>query len=150
MNAKIITKPAFVVVGIRLRAAAKSPEIAQLWDRFVPRMAELSTSPEPYVSYGLMDNFDAGAMDYMAGNPVIDADTAAIPEGMARWDVPSNTYAVFDSTLPSIGADFDKIFGEWLPQSGYQLAKGAYFERYPETFSPATPGLEIWLPIVVN
>ena len=145
MHPKIITKPAFTVVGLRIRAAAKSPEIAQLWDQFVPRIGELQHSPEPHVSYGLMDNFDASGMDYMAGNPI--SDTAELPSGMARWDVPANTYAVFDTTLATIGQTFDDIFGKWLPTSGYQQAAGPYFERYPETFSPDTPALEIYIPV---
>ena len=145
MHPKIITKPAFTVVGLRTRAAAKSPEIAQLWDQFVPRIGELRHSSEPYVSYGLMDNFDAGGMDYMAGNPT--SDTTELPSGMARWDVPANTYAVFDTTLSTIGQTFDDIFSKWLPTSGYQQVAAPYFEQYPETFSPATPALEIYIPV---
>ena len=145
MHPKIATKPAFTVVGLRIRAKAKSPEIAQLWDQFVPRMGGLPQSPEPYVSYGLMDNFDAGGLDYMAGNPT--SEIAELPSGMAHWNVPANTYAVFDTTLATLGQTFDDIFGTWLPASGYQQAAGPYFERYGETFSPANPALEIYIPV---
>lgn len=145
MKPQIVTKPAFTVVGLRIRAAAKSPEIAQIWDTFVPRMGEMPQSPEPHVSYGLMDNFDADGVDYMAGNPI--SNTAKLPQSMSRWDVPANTYAVFDTTLATIGQTFDDIFGKWLPTSGYQQVAAPYFERYPETFGPDNPALEIYIPV---
>ena len=145
MNPEIIAKPAFQVIGLKIRAPAKSPEIAQLWDKFVPRIGEFGHSPEPHVSYGLMDHFDAGAMDYMAGNPV--EATAPLLPGMERWDVPANTYAVFAATLPTIGPVFDAIFSQWLPSSGYIQAAGTYFERYGADFSPQHPQLQIYIPI---
>ena len=145
MKPQIVTKPAFTVVGLRIRTMAKSPEIAQLWDRFVPRMGELRHSSEPHVSYGLMDDTDAGGMDYMAGNPT--SNIAELPQGMTRWDVPTNTYAVFDTTLATISQTFDDIFGKWLPTSGYQQVTGPVFERYPDTFSPDNPALEIYIPV---
>jgi AraC family transcriptional regulator len=112
-------------------------------------MGEALHLAEPGVSYGLMDNFDmaAGKMDYMAGEPVTQVDK--LPTGMTRWDVPANTYAVFEATLPTIPQTFDHIFNTWLPTSGYQQAAGPYFERYGDTFDPDVPGsiLSIYIPV---
>lgn len=146
MQPQIITKPAFTVVGLRIRTKPMSPEIPQLWDQLVPRMDEITQVAEPQVSYGLMEHNQAMTeLDYMAGNPV--TQVVELPAGMSRWDVPANTYAVFATTLSTIGETFGYIFNTWLPTSGYQPAAGPYFERYPETFSPDHPELSIYIPV---
>jgi AraC family transcriptional regulator len=83
----------------------------------------------------------------MAGNPV--EKVADLPAGMTCWDVPTNTYAVFEATLPTIGDTFGYIYNTWLPTSGYQQAAGPYFERYGETFNPDDPNskLSIYIPV---
>jgi AraC family transcriptional regulator len=149
MQPQFITKPAFTVVGLRIQTKPMTPEIPHLWDQFGPRIDEIQDSAEPGVSYGLMDNFDQekGEMVYMAGCPVTHVDK--LPTGMSRWDVPANTYAVFECTLPTIGETFGYIYGTWLPTAGYQQAAGPYFERYGETFDPTDPTskLEIYIPV---
>lgn len=141
----IVSKPAFSVVGLLLHTVPMSPDIPPLWDQLVPRMAELPPATEPYVSYGVMRYDPAtNALDYMAGNP---AGPGAVPAGMDRWDVPENTYAVFETTLPEIGRTFDFIYNTWLPGSGYRHAAAPYFERYGESFSPDNPGLSIYIPV---
>lgn len=147
LQPQFVTKPAFTVVGLRIRTRPMAQDIPQLWDKFVPRIREIQHGIEPQVSYGLMGNFDlqAGAMDYMAGNPV--KTIAELPKGMTSWDVPTNTYAVFETTLPKISETFDAIYNTWLPASGYQQAAGPYFERYGENFSPDTPKLSIYIPV---
>ncbi len=143
---QLITKPAFTVVGLRLSTKPKSAEIPALWNTFGPRIDEVPYPVEPQVSYGLMGNFSEKAMDYMAGISVTDA--TDLPKDMTRWDVPENTYAVFETTLSTIPRTFDYIFARWLPGSGYQQKDDVYFERYGETFSPdANPVLSIYIPV---
>jgi AraC family transcriptional regulator len=133
-----------------LHTKAMSPEIPALWDRFIPRMVEIQHQVESHVSYGLMGHFDqeAGTMDYMAGNPVTQANQ--LPPGMAYWDIPANTYAVLETTLPRIGEAFDYLYNTWLPSSGYQQVDAPYFERYGEAFSPENPIVEIYIPVKKN
>ena len=108
MEAQIITKPAFTVVGLRIKTLPKSPEIPKLWDAFVPRMNELQNVSEPYASYGVMAS--AGdALDYMAGNPV--SEVSELPAGMSRWDITETTYAVFESMMQQLPEAFNYIFG---------------------------------------
>lgn len=141
----IVKKPAFSVVGLLLHTVPMSPDIPPLWDQLMARMGELPPSPEPEVSYGLMSIDPAmTALDYMAGNP---AGPGAVPPGMSRWDVPENTYAVFDTKLAEIGRTFDFIYNTWLPTSGYRHAAAPYFERYPAEFNPDNPNLSIYIPI---
>lgn len=144
---QLIAKPAFTVVGLRIGTKPKSAEIPALWDTFAPRIGEVQHPAEPQVSYGLMSNFSENAMDYTAGISVTDA--ADLPAGMTRWDVPENTYAVFETTLATIPQTFDYIFAKWLPGSGYQQKDDVYLERYGETFSPDdNPVLSIYIPVV--
>ncbi len=144
MEARVVTKPAFTVVGLRIRTKPKSPEIPALWDQFVPRMGELQNVSEPYASYGVMASVD-GALDYMAGNPGDNA--TELPAGMSAWEIGENTYAVFESTLPTLPETFDTIFGTWLPTSEYQQGSGPLLERYGETFSPENPVVSIYIPV---
>jgi AraC family transcriptional regulator len=146
MQPHFITKPAFTVVGLLLHTQPMAPEIPQLWDKFVPRIDEVQHVTEPHVSYGLMESFDQMTrLDYMAGVAV--ETVGELPEGLSQWTVPANTYAVFETTLPTIGDTFSYIYSTWLPTSGYRQAAGAYFERYGETFSPDNPSLSIYIPI---
>ena len=144
---KLMARPAFTVVGLLLHTRAMSPEIPALWDRFIPRIGEIGHLAEPHVSYGLMGHFDqdAGTMDYMAGCAVVQ--DGPLPAGMTRWDVPANTYAVIETTLPGIGEAFDYIYNTWLPSSGYRQVEAPYFECYGEAFSPDNPVLEIYIPV---
>lgn len=147
MQPQLMTKPAFTVVGLLIRTKPMTQEIPELWARFVPRLDEIQQVAEPHVSYGVMAHFDQemSELDYMAGNAV--ERVVDLPAGMSRWDIPANTYAVFETTLATIGETFGYIYGTWLPTSGYQHAAAPYFERYGETFSPDNPALSIYIPV---
>lgn len=147
MEPQIVTKPAFTVVGLRIRAQGGDRAFSQLWDKFVPRMGEIKHKASEHASYGVMNNADMATMDvdYMAGDPV--TSTADAPEGMSAWLVPANTYAVFATTLPKIGETFGHIFNQWLPNSGYRQTADPYFERYGEEFSPDNPKVDIYIPV---
>lgn len=139
-----VTKPAFTVAGLRITTKPKSPEIPKLWGAFVPRICELPNVSEPYASYGVMASTENG-LDYMAGNPVNDA--TDLPAGMSAWEISENTYAVFESTVPTLPETFDYIFGSWLPNSEYEQGSGPLLERYGENFSPENPVVDIYIPV---
>lgn len=149
MEPQFVTKPAFTIVGMLLRATPMTPEIPRLWDRFAPRMDEIAHPAEPHTSYGVMDHFDAATsqFDYLAGCSVTAVD--ALPEGMQRWDVPASTYAVFTTTLSTLSQVMGHIYNTWLPASGYRHGDGPYFERYGEHFSPEEPTstFDIYIPV---
>jgi len=149
MEARIAVKEAFVVVGLRIQTRPMAPEIPQLWHAFVPRIDEIQSVAEPMVSYGVMDNFDPQQqrLDYMAGLSV--TNLSEVPRGMVSWQIPGNTYAVFEAPISKISEAFGYIFGVWLPRGEYQQASGPHFERYGENFNPADPesSLEIYIPI---
>lgn len=137
MQPTFITKPAFTVVGIKLRHEDhdNKQEIPQLWGDFMPRGKEIAQMVTPPVMYGLMGNFDpeTDAFDYMAGVGVTAVEN--IPEGMERWDVPEQHYAVFETTLATLQESYDFICNTWPKESGYVLTRGTEFELYDETFN---------------
>ena len=158
MEPQFVTKPAFTVVGMCIQTTALSPDIPNLWQKFGPQMSEVQYLAEPvgidgvmthHIAYGLMDHYDenTGKFDYLAGEAVTKVEE--LPAGMTAWNIPANTYAVFETTLPTLGADFGHIFSTWLPLSGYQQANGPYYEHYGETFNPDDPTstLSIYIPV---
>ncbi len=150
MDPKIITKSAFTIVGMKYHGQNKHNEIPQLWGEFMPHTAEIERVVNPNICYGACGAMDekTGEFDYLAAFEV--GEEAAAPEGMERWNIPANEYAVFTCTLPTIHATFDHIYGEWLPQSPYKRAPGAELELYDETFDPNDPDSILYLYIPVQ
>ena len=109
MEPKIVTKPAFTVVGMKYRGRNEQNEIPQLWERFMPRAQEVTPKANPRQYYGVMDNFDEKTreFDYLAGFEVDGA--SKVPSGMESWQVPEQTYAVFPCNLKSIKEAFPCI-----------------------------------------
>ncbi len=65
--------------------------------------------------------------------------------------VPAGTWAVFDCTGPcgvATAEHYRRIFSEWLPSSGYELAGDVSLEVYPRgDFSSRGYRSEIWMPV---
>lgn len=65
--------------------------------------------------------------------------------------VPAGTWAVFDCTGPcdvATAEHYRRIFSEWLPSSGYELAGDVSLEVYPHgDFSSRGYRSEIWMPV---
>ncbi len=150
MQVEFVTKPAFSVVGMLLNTTPMSSEIPALWAQYGPRMGQLPHLAEPGASYGIMGKYDQATnrFDYLAGEPVTQVDD--VPEGMSRWDVPANSYAVFKAFLPTLHQTMHEIYSTWLPSSGYQSAEGPGFEYYDKDFDPNDPASPLWvyMPVV--
>ena len=149
MEPKIVSKPAFTVVGMQVRGKNENGEIPQMWGAFMPRAVEIRHKANPDVCYGVCGNMDAsGEFDYLAGFEVSSA--ADIPEGMASWALPESKYAVFTCTLPTIGQAFEYAHKTWLPQSGYQPAPSPEFELYDDCFNPQDESSELYIYIPIG
>lgn len=143
-----VNRPAFIVVGVKYHGKNENNEISQIWDwEFLPRVKEIPSAVHPEVSYGVEGNFDeeTGVFDYVAGVEVSDADD--IPEGMAVWEVPENTYAVFPCSLRNLGETLEWIQQSWFPESEYQLAAGPMFEYYDTDFDPIEQTMAMYVPV---
>ena len=151
MQATIVNRPAFTVVGVKYRGKNENDEIPQLWEAFFPHQAaRIEHKVDPSVSYGVEGRMDpaTGEFDYLAGYEVGDANR--IPAGMERWDVPAQTYAVFNGTLPRIRELYDGAYHQWLPRSGYRRADGPEFELYDRDFDPTQGKLDMYLYVPVE
>jgi AraC family transcriptional regulator len=149
MEPKIVSKPAFSVVGMEIRGHVEDHQVPQLWQALGPRAGEIGHLAQPGAAYGMTLSFDeaSGEFDYVAGFEVDRVE--GVPEGMGSWEIPAQTYAVFSCTLPTMGELFKHALGTWLPQSGYRRGTGPEFELYDESFDPQDPDSELayYIPI---
>lgn len=75
-------------------------------------------------------------------------DTTALHEGLEHFHLPGGLYAVFDHK--GSGTEiFQRIFAEWLPQSGYTLDDRPHFELLGEKYKNNSDDSEeeIWIPV---
>ena len=65
-----------------------------------------------------------------------------IPSDMETFTITHSTWAVF----PSISKTWNRLYTEWLPNSGYELANIPCIEcYYPPKHKPRN---ELWVPVV--
>ncbi len=136
MQPMIMTKPAFSVVGLKYRGKNEHNEIAEMWGEANVRAEEIVAAATGLgAAYGVCRDMEAdGVFEYLAGLEIKEIEE--VPEGMERWEVPEQTYAVFPCKLATIGEAYRYAFEEWLPTSGYRRAPGPDFEYYDASFDP--------------
>ncbi len=150
VDVKVVSRPAFTVAGMLYRGNNSNKEIPALWDKFGPKMGILPHRIDPQSCYGVCDNFDEEAeiFDYVSACEVKPGEE--MPEGMVTREIPAQTYAIFNTTLPEIQATMGYIYSTWLPSSKYERGPGPEFELYGEEFSPDEPAsrFDIYVPVV--
>ena len=148
MEPKIVTKPAFTVVGMKYFGKNENSEIPKMWGEFNPRFGEVQHKVDPDVCYGVCGDLDeSGNFRYVAGFEVAKAD--GLPAGMESWPIPEHQYAVFPCTLQTIHEAYQLAHETWLPGSEYKRSAAPDFELYDETFDPNDPAsiLYVYIPI---
>lgn len=150
MQPTLIERPAFTVVGMQAIFREGEDGYAELWQRFIPRENEVTGRIDPVVSYGVCIPQAGGTLRYITGFEV--GEDAFVPEGMTRFQVPAQRYAVFThtGTAPQISATFQAIFDHLLADHGLQAENGIDLERYDarfdDPFNPASQ-MELYIPI---
>jgi AraC family transcriptional regulator len=124
-------------------------KIPMQWERFVPKMGK-APGRIGQVSYGVCWNVSPGrGFEYLSGVEVKDA--TRLPAEFATVRLPAREYAIFmhRDHVSAIGNTIDKIWKDWVPQAGLNVASAPCFERYTEEFNPQTGmgGMEIWIPL---
>jgi predicted transcriptional regulator YdeE len=149
MKPSFVTKPAFYAVGMAYHGANQAGEISKLWEDFIPRASEIKEGFAGALGLCLPAEED-GSINYLASIGV--ADPPAVPPGMQVWQVPEQLYAVFPCKLSTIRQVCQAAFGDWLPQSGYDFAGGAFFEYYGVDFNPGRgkDDLHVYIPVRKN
>jgi len=100
--------------------------------------------------YGVCHSFgDDGSFGYLCGMQLAKGETQ--PEGLTGVTVPAGNYAkfVFPVHISQMPLQWDRIMGEWLPGSGYEMTDGPNVEFYSPAFNGVTGegGFEIWIPV---
>ena len=151
MEPIVKSKPAFTIIGLQFRGTNENNACPKLWDKFLPRMADLQPLlVEPVTAFGVCSDFDmkVNIFTYTVGLEVKDSNT--IPNEMVSMEIPEQEYAIFETTLPSIMQTFEMIYKNWLPKSEYIRAGGPEFELYDTDFNPeiADSKMYIYVPVL--
>ena len=124
-------------------------KIPRQWERFVPQIGKVP-GRIGQVSYGVCWKVSPErGFEYLSGVEVKDA--TKLPAEFTTVRLPAGEYAVFmhGDHVSAIGNTIDKIWKDWMPQAGLNIATRPCFERYTEEFNPQTGrgGMEIWIPL---
>ena len=124
-------------------------KIPRQWERFVPKIGKVP-GRIGQISYGVCWNVSPErGFEYLSGVEVKDA--TKLPAEFTTVRLPAGEYAVFmhGDHVSAIGNTIDKIWKDWMPQAGLNIATSPCFERYTEEFNPQTGrgGMEIWIPL---
>ena len=124
-------------------------KIPRQWERFVPQIGKVP-GRIGQVSYGVCWKVSPErGFEYLSGVEVKDA--TKLPAEFTTVRLPAGEYAVFmhRAHVSAIGNTIDKIWKDWMPQAGLNIATSPCFERYTEEFNPQTGmgGMEIWIPL---
>lgn len=126
-------------------AALRIPE---QWREFQPLMGRIPGQVGT-TSYGAVCGSGPDGFEYMCAVEV--DDFGHLPPDLGRLRVPAQHYAVFlhRGHISQIQATWERIWKEWLPQSGRRTANTPDLEIYDERFDPRTGNgeVEIRLPV---
>lgn len=143
------------IIGMRRNMSLAANATAELWRNFRPNVHAIEGRlDQDFISLqnypaGYFANFNPQAnFEKWAG--VLVSQHENIPQNMETFCIPEGQYAVFHYKGSS--ADnriFEYIFGEWLPNSGYELDDRPHFEILGAKYKNNDPESEeeIWIPI---
>ncbi|KIL37824.1 AraC family transcriptional regulator [Gordoniibacillus kamchatkensis] len=164
MEHRIVTKPAFKVIGYELRTSTNDGEnlrqIPAFWQDYIQggwgRRIPNRVHKESWVELGICHSFDmeSGTFAYMIGMEAEHFE--GVPEDLVCREFMPAEYAVFTTPKvppaqlsPSIQSTWRAIFAEWFPHSGYEHAGTPEFELYDERCHPGNPEvqIDIYIPV---
>jgi predicted transcriptional regulator YdeE/DNA-binding transcriptional MerR regulator len=154
MQPKIVTLPAFNVVGLCYHGDNANQEISVMWGEFNRRAREIKPYLVPAANaYGvcaMVEGLPEGHFEYVAGFEV--REDAPVPEGMVQRRVPAQKYAVFEHVGPldKLRETYHNVYQVWLPQSGLEVAPGYDMEVYTEEFKDFAPDSVFYIYVPVK
>ena len=156
MHPKIIELQPKLLVGMNLSMSFTDNRTGELWQSFMPRRGEIRHRIGNEF-FSLQNYSDTGAhpsspnVHFVKWAAVEVSQSIQAPQGMENYNLAGGKYAVFRHKGPAnqVPETISKIFGDWLPQSEYQVATRAHFEVLPEGYNPVDPLAheDIWIPI---
>ncbi|MBU0942008.1 MAG: GyrI-like domain-containing protein [Bacteroidetes bacterium] len=144
------------IVGMHAIMSYTNYDAAVVWQRFMPRRKEVSHTLNmdlysiQVFSRGYWEQFNPSAtFTKWVGVPVSQVDR--VPIDMDEMIIPAGLYAVFTfvGNEQMAPAFFEKIYGEWLPNSIYDLDDRPHFEILGTKYKRSDPTSEetVWIPI---
>lgn len=160
LEVRIEKKDGFRVIGYELDTALSQMTIPQFWNMYLENDYP-STIPnwisEQWIDFGICHDWkEDGSFKYLLGMEVSSFESAPVNSVCRQF--PALAYAIFTTPLvprdvfvSSIGKSWEYIFKVWLPQSGYELARGPQFELYDERCQAHIDSqIDIYIPIRKN
>lgn len=150
MNFHFAEKEAFTVVGLRETVDTIGgnfqPEIWNELDKedFLEKLKKLADTGFAGMLH-VNANVTADSRDYYLGV----ATTKEIPLEFTAYTVPAATWVVFKTSGPqpeTMLETWERIYAEWMPSSGYELAEPIEFVRDLNLSSSSSEN-EIWIPV---
>ena len=161
MKFKIVEKPAFTAIGIKLPYKASNSgdqglygydhwyeyaDIRKLWEAVPKETYDKLLSLADDKSAGFMGIFSRQYLkesEYL----ITVASSKEIPDGsgFVKYDVPASRYAVLenDGNTPNL---HERFWVEWLPSSGYERASNRLYPTI-ELYTNNHTNSELWFPI---
>ncbi|MGM0589380.1 MAG: GyrI-like domain-containing protein [Bacteroidota bacterium] len=156
MNSRIETQTPTKLIGMRMEMSLVENKTRKLWQSFMPRRAEIKNRlTSDFISMQVYEDIPKLPLNphtsFEKWATVEVAHFDDIPSGMEAYTIEGGNYAVFNHKGPASSAPqiMQYVFGEWLPNSKYELAHREHFERLPKDYDPNDPEAEeeIWIPI---
>lgn len=147
MNYRIVERGPFNVIGVSAHSSVEK----DIWGRCkkdgtIEKLLEIGINP---YTLGLCFGYDdEGNNTYMVG---IESAVDSV-EGMEVYMYPQTAWLVFESIGPiscgTLGKTWQRIYGEFLPQSAYKQAQLPTIEVYRQWNTDLdASNCEIWIPI---
>lgn len=154
---RIITLHPKKLIGRKLRMSLSVNRTVELWQFLMPRRKEISNKlNSDLYSVQVFDqdlefkNFTPET-EFEKWAAIEVSEYEEIPEGMEKLDIPGGLYAVFDykGAANNFSPMFHSIFGEWIPESEYEVDKRPHFDLLGEKYkgNDSDSEEEIWVPV---
>lgn len=150
INPRIETLTDTKLIGKKLTMSFANDRTIELWQSFSPRRKEITNSVNSYLysaaiypTTSFFEQFNPNA-EYEKWAAVEVSDYDSIPNEMEILTIPAGEYAVFHyKGKPSDAQEtFQYIYGEWLPNSEYELDARPYFALMGDKYKGENPDSE--------
>lgn len=150
MNFQFVKKKAFKIVGVKETVDITDGEFyPEIWnelenDALLNKLGLFSNTDFPGILH-VSANITATCRDYY----ISVATTKDAPKEFTTLEIPAMTWVVFKTSGPqpeTMLKTWERIYSEWLPSSGYELAESIEFVR--DLNDPTDLMVnEIWIPV---
>lgn len=157
MQPRIEALPEIKLIGKKVNTCFATNTTLELWQSFMPRRSEIKNaigrelySVEIYSDADFFNAFNP-TVEFEKWAAVAVENFNTIPDGMNELVIPHGQYAVFHyKGKPSQAhATYQYIYGNWIPNSEYDLDDRPHFALMGERYKGEDPESEeeLWIPV---